>query len=78
MSGTYGWVGVDNGSGDRSGVMTSIPWEFFNNWAGKEGIAPFDQLHSGVGMVFLPHDKDLSKHVHKRLMSVVSDMQKPK
>ncbi|XP_076958239.1 ferredoxin-dependent glutamate synthase 1, chloroplastic/mitochondrial-like [Bidens hawaiensis] len=54
-----GGCGADNDSGDGSGVMTSIPWEFFNNWAGKQGIAPFDQLHTGVGMVFLPQDEKL-------------------
>ncbi|XP_076928130.1 ferredoxin-dependent glutamate synthase 1, chloroplastic/mitochondrial-like [Bidens hawaiensis] len=54
-----GGCGADNDSGDGSGLMTSIPWEFFNNWAGKQGIAPFDQLHTGVGMVFLPQDEKL-------------------
>ncbi|XP_076893691.1 ferredoxin-dependent glutamate synthase 1, chloroplastic/mitochondrial-like [Bidens hawaiensis] len=54
-----GGCGADNNSGDGSGLMTSIPWEFFNNWAEKQGIAPFDQLHTGVGMVFLPQDEKL-------------------
>lgn len=58
-----GGCGADNDSGDGSGLMTSIPWEFFNNWAAKEGIAPFDQLHTGVGMVFLPQDEKLMEQV---------------
>lgn len=54
-----GGCGADNDSGDGAGLMTSIPWDLFNDWANKNGIASFDKLHSGVGMVFLPKDVDL-------------------
>ncbi|KAM7505251.1 hypothetical protein LguiB_004155 [Lonicera macranthoides] len=54
-----GGCGADNDSGDGAGLMTSIPWDLFNDWANKNGIASFDNLHSGVGMVFLPKDVDL-------------------
>lgn len=56
-----GGCGADNDSGDGSGVMTSIPWGLFNNWAETQGIASFDKLHTGVGMVFLPKDNDQSQ-----------------
>ncbi|CDP09547.1 unnamed protein product [Coffea canephora] len=56
-----GGCGADNDSGDGSGVMTSIPWDFFNDWAVKQGIAAFDTLHTGVGMIFLPQDDELMK-----------------
>lgn len=56
-----GGCGADNDSGDGSGVMTSIPWELFNHWANEQGMSAFDQLHTGVGMVFLPKDDDLRK-----------------
>ncbi|XP_024037306.1 ferredoxin-dependent glutamate synthase 1, chloroplastic/mitochondrial isoform X2 [Citrus sinensis] len=56
-----GGCGADNDSGDGSGLMTSIPWDLFNNWAENEGIASFDKLHTGVGMVFFPKDDDLMK-----------------
>lgn len=56
-----GGCGADNDSGDGSGVMTSIPWDLFNNWANEQGIGAFDPLHTGVGMVFLPKDDDLMK-----------------
>ncbi|XP_059668315.1 ferredoxin-dependent glutamate synthase 1, chloroplastic/mitochondrial-like isoform X1 [Cornus florida] len=56
-----GGCGADNDSGDGSGLMTSIPWDLFNNWAEKQGIASFDKLQTGVGMVFLPKDDDLMK-----------------
>lgn len=52
-----GGCGGDNDSGDGSGLMTSIPWDLFDNWANKQGIASFDKLHTGVGMVFLPKDE---------------------
>lgn len=56
-----GGCGADNDSGDGSGIMTSIPWDLLNNWANEQGIASFDQLHTGVGMMFLPKDEDLMK-----------------
>ncbi|KAI4300880.1 hypothetical protein L6164_034207 [Bauhinia variegata] len=56
-----GGCGADNDSGDGSGLMTSIPWDLFDNWANKQGIASFDKLHTGVGMVFLPQDDGLQK-----------------
>jgi glutamate synthase domain-containing protein 1 len=55
-----GGCGADNDSGDGSGVMTAIPWDLFDNWANKQGIASFDKLHTGVGMVFLPKDVELT------------------
>ncbi|KAK2362867.1 glutamate synthase [NADH], amyloplastic [Trifolium repens] len=55
-----GGCGADNDSGDGSGVMTGIPWDLFDNWANKQGIASFDKLHTGVGMVFLPKDVELT------------------
>ncbi|VFQ92156.1 unnamed protein product [Cuscuta campestris] len=54
-----GGCGGDNISGDGSGLMTSIPWDLFNKWAETHGIAAFDKLHTGVGMVFLPNDNDM-------------------
>ncbi|KAK1428911.1 hypothetical protein QVD17_17751 [Tagetes erecta] len=65
-----GGCGADNDSGDGSGLMTSIPWEFFNNWAAKEGIAPFDQLHTGVGMVFLPQDEKLMEQAKSVIVNI--------
>lgn len=56
-----GGCGADNDSGDGSGVMTSIPWDLFDDWAAKQGIASFDKLHTGVGMVFLPKDSGLEE-----------------
>lgn len=60
-----GGCGADNESGDGSGVMTSIPWDLFNNWANSQGTATFDKLHTGVGMVFFPKDEELVKEAKK-------------
>ncbi|KAI3667231.1 hypothetical protein L6452_42280 [Arctium lappa] len=65
-----GGCGADNDSGDGSGLMTSIPWEFFNDWADKEGIASFDKLHTGVGMVFLPKDEDLMEQAKSVIVNI--------
>jgi len=60
-----GGCGSDNTSGDGSGLMTSIPWDLFNEWAEKQGIASFDRTHTGVGMLFLPRDDNIRKEAKK-------------
>ncbi|KAH6832541.1 glutamate synthase 1 [Perilla frutescens var. hirtella] len=65
-----GGCGADNDSGDGSGVMTSIPWDLFNNWANEQGMTDFDQLHTGVGMVFLPKDEDLMKQAQTAILKI--------
>ncbi|XP_058205843.1 ferredoxin-dependent glutamate synthase, chloroplastic-like [Rhododendron vialii] len=65
-----GGCSADNDSGDGSGLMTSIPWDLFDNWANKQGIASFDKLHTGVGMVFLPKDDDLTKEAKSVIVNI--------
>ncbi|KAK4769055.1 hypothetical protein SAY86_027205 [Trapa natans] len=65
-----GGCGADNDSGDGSGVMTSIPWDLFDIWAIEQGISPFDKLHTGVGMVFLPQDADLLEEAKKAVINI--------
>lgn len=65
-----GGCGADNDSGDGSGVMTSIPWELFDHWANEQGMSAFDQLHTGVGMVFLPKDDDLRKQAQTAILRI--------
>lgn len=67
-----GGCGADNDSGDGSGVMTSIPWDLFDNWADKQGLASFDKLHTGVGMVFLPKDENLLKEAKSVIINIFS------
>ncbi|CAJ2671649.1 unnamed protein product [Trifolium pratense] len=65
-----GGCGADNDSGDGSGVMTAIPWDLFDNWANKQGIASFDKLHTGVGMVFLPKDVELTNKAKNVIVNI--------
>ncbi|KAL7097751.1 hypothetical protein ACP275_10G162700 [Erythranthe tilingii] len=65
-----GGCGADNDSGDGSGIMTSIPWDLFNKWAHEQGMGSFDQLHTGVGMVFLPKDDDLMKQAQQAILDI--------
>ncbi|KAM7271673.1 hypothetical protein ACFE04_030887 [Oxalis oulophora] len=65
-----GGCGADNVSGDGSGVLTSIPWDLFNNWADKQGIATFDKSHTGVGMVFLPKEDGLMNEAKKVIVNI--------
>ncbi|KAL6657438.1 hypothetical protein ACP70R_005218 [Stipagrostis hirtigluma subsp. patula] len=52
-----GGCGADNDSGDGSGLMSGIPWDLFDDWASKQGLAPLVRTNTGVGMVFLPQDE---------------------
>ncbi|KAK3446566.1 hypothetical protein EUGRSUZ_A02249 [Eucalyptus grandis] len=65
-----GGCGADNDSGDGSGVMTSIPWSLFDDWASKQGIASFDKSHTGVGMFFFPRDSDLINEAKKVIVNI--------
>ncbi|XP_019437056.1 PREDICTED: ferredoxin-dependent glutamate synthase, chloroplastic [Lupinus angustifolius] len=65
-----GGCGADNDSGDGSGLMTAIPWDLFDNWASKQGIASFDKLHTGVGMVFLPKEVELLNEAKKVVVNI--------
>jgi glutamate synthase (ferredoxin) len=53
-----GGCGADNDSGDGAGLMSGIPWDLLNDWGSKQGLAPFEKSHTGVGMVFLPQDEN--------------------
>lgn len=45
---------ADQDSGDGAGIMTAIPWEILQHWAGKQLLTPG---HVGVGMTFLPRNR---------------------
>ncbi|KAF3509984.1 hypothetical protein F2Q69_00002059 [Brassica cretica] len=65
-----GGCGADNASGDGSGLMTSIPWDLFNDWAEKKRLTSFDKLHTGVGMLFLPRDENARREAKKVVTSI--------
>ncbi|MEM6424847.1 MAG: glutamate synthase central domain-containing protein, partial [Cyanobacteria bacterium P01_D01_bin.128] len=53
-----GGCSADRDSGDGAGVMTAIPWEMLNQWAGSVNVPALEPERSAVGMVFLPqHDQ---------------------
>ncbi|OMO54059.1 hypothetical protein COLO4_36598 [Corchorus olitorius] len=64
-----GGCGADNDSGDGSGLMTSIPWDLFDNWAETQGLSTFDKLHTGVGMIFFPKDDNLVEEAKKAIVN---------
>ncbi|KAF3794694.1 Ferredoxin-dependent glutamate synthase [Nymphaea thermarum] len=66
-----GGCGADNDSGDGAGVMSSIPWDLFNNWADKQGIALFNESNTGVGMVFLPKDEVQLKEAKTVIVNIM-------
>ncbi|KFK24861.1 hypothetical protein AALP_AA8G034600 [Arabis alpina] len=65
-----GGCGADNDSGDGSGLMSSIPWDFFNLWAKEQGLASFDKLHTGVGMIFLPQNETFTQEAKQVIENI--------
>ncbi|PAN15256.1 hypothetical protein PAHAL_2G475300 [Panicum hallii] len=68
-----GGCGADNDSGDGSGLMSGIPWDLFDDWANKQGLAPFDRKNTGVGMVFLPQDEKSMEEAKAATEKVFTD-----
>ncbi|RLM85061.1 ferredoxin-dependent glutamate synthase, chloroplastic [Panicum miliaceum] len=68
-----GGCGADNDSGDGSGLMSGIPWDLFDDWASKQGLAPFDRKNTGVGMVFLPQDEKSMEEAKAATEKVFTD-----
>uniref|UniRef100_A0A0E0QC75 Ferredoxin-dependent glutamate synthase, chloroplastic n=1 Tax=Oryza rufipogon TaxID=4529 RepID=A0A0E0QC75_ORYRU len=68
-----GGCGADNDSGDGSGLMSGIPWDLFNDWAKKQGLAPLDRTNTGVGMVFLPQDENSMEEAKAVVAKVFTD-----
>jgi glutamate synthase (ferredoxin) len=59
-----GACGGDGISGDGAGVMTQIPWKLFKEYRSESCSRP------GVGMVFLPRDKERRESVMKLIEEV--------
>uniref|UniRef100_A0A453AU38 glutamate synthase (ferredoxin) n=1 Tax=Aegilops tauschii subsp. strangulata TaxID=200361 RepID=A0A453AU38_AEGTS len=68
-----GGCGSDNDSGDGAGLMSGIPWDLFDDWASKEGLAPFERTHTGVGMVFLPQNENSMAEAKAAVEKVFTD-----
>ncbi|CAN6176506.1 unnamed protein product [Urochloa humidicola] len=68
-----GGCGADNDSGDGSGLMSGIPWDLFDDWANKQGLAPFNRTNTGVGMVFLPQDEKSMEEAKSATEKVFKD-----
>nr|QCL11107.1 chloroplast ferredoxin-dependent glutamate synthase [Aegilops speltoides] len=68
-----GGCGSDNDSGDGAGLMSGIPWDLFDDWASKEGLAPIERTHTGVGMVFLPQNENSLAEAKAAVEKVFTD-----
>ena len=53
-----GGCSADNNSGDGAGIMTSLPIKLFADWFAQHGITQPEAEAWGVGMVFLPQDRE--------------------
>lgn len=63
-----GACGGDGMSGDGAGVMTSIPWELFEDYASPDCPKP------AVGMTFLPrHNPELAEEIKEKIRMICID-----
>ena len=51
-----GGVAADGETGDGAGILTQIPFKYFQQQALKENVKLSDNSHYGVGMVFMPSE----------------------
>ncbi|SDJ42559.1 glutamate synthase large subunit [Salimicrobium halophilum] len=66
-----GGQGADVSTGDGAGIMTQIPHSFFEKQCEKEDIYLPEAGKYGVGMVFLPKDRDARKEAKKIFEDIV-------
>ena len=59
-----GACGCEPNSGDGAGILTQIPHEFFAKQLGSKGKVLPEQGKYGVGMLFLPEEKQLAERCH--------------
>ncbi|MBF0165675.1 MAG: glutamate synthase subunit alpha, partial [Magnetococcales bacterium] len=68
-----GAVGSDPLTGDGAGILIQIPDAFLRGQAGKLGINLPPEGDYGVGMIFLPKEKDLQASCQRLVEQVISE-----
>ncbi|MDJ0576067.1 MAG: glutamate synthase subunit alpha, partial [Xenococcaceae cyanobacterium MO_234.B1] len=68
-----GGCSADRDSGDGSGIMTSIPHKLLKNWLENNQLEKPQPETYGVGMVFLPRDKQQSVVAKKFVEEVLRE-----
>lgn len=69
-----GGCSADRDSGDGAGILTAIPWELFQTNLIADNIKlPQDIDRVGVGMIFLPNDKQAAQIAKKTFEAVASE-----
>lgn len=69
-----GGCSADRDSGDGAGILTAIPWELFQTSLIADNIKlPQDTSQVGVGMIFLPNDKQAAQIAKKTFETVASE-----
>ncbi|MDJ0692767.1 glutamate synthase large subunit [Mastigocoleus sp. MO_188.B34] len=68
-----GGCSADRDSGDGAGILTAIPWDLFQTNLTADNIKlPEDLSKVGVGMIFLPTDKEAAKIAKTTFEAVAS------
>ena len=68
-----GGCSADQDSGDGAGLMTAIPWHLFSAWFGANEISVSSTENMGVGMVFLPRDREVAAIARQILEQVLTE-----
>jgi len=66
-----GGCSADRDSGDGAGIMTALPDKVFANWFAQHDISQPAAEAWGVGMVFLPQDREQIKELKQYIAKVV-------
>ncbi|WP_067728034.1 glutamate synthase large subunit [Oceanobacillus damuensis] len=66
-----GGQSADTSTGDGAGIMTQIPDRFFQHQCAKENISLPREGDYGVGMIFLPRDRQLRKTCRRIIENII-------
>ncbi|MGJ9459024.1 glutamate synthase large subunit [Oceanobacillus sp. CF4.6] len=66
-----GGQSADTSTGDGAGILTQVPDRFFQKQCGKENISLPREGDYGVGMIFLPRDRQLRMTCRKIIETLI-------
>ncbi|WP_156290101.1 glutamate synthase large subunit [Oceanobacillus salinisoli] len=68
-----GGQSADTSTGDGAGILTQIPHRFFEKQGRKENITLPREGEYGVGMIFLPKDRELRMEARRVIETIIEE-----
>ncbi|SFA96006.1 glutamate synthase (NADPH/NADH) large chain [Lentibacillus halodurans] len=68
-----GGQSADTSTGDGAGILTQIPHRFFQKQCEKENITLPEAGEYGIGMVFLPSDRETRMEIREAIEQIIAE-----